>query len=224
MNTPDQPPKPDDEAPLEPAAMLQLVRQQQDEVARRLARQIPWILLAWGIAWTVGFGMLWLIDGAKPSFSVPWPIAATVFAALTVAAIVVSAVVGSLAGRGIRSGPGSAFTGTVFGVTGAVGFLAISVFAYGLIHNGMPDDLQNIYFPVASTLFVGFMYLMAAAIWRQVSVLVLGAWIILIALAAPFFGYPGHYLVFAIAGGGAFLLSAATLAFRTRATRISVHR
>lgn len=206
----------DDESALDPAAMLDLVRRQQEEVARRFARQIPWILLAWGVAWSVGFGVLWLIDGAAPAIAVPWPVAAIAFAALNIAAIVVSAVVGSLAGRGIRSTPAARFTGAVYGVTGSVGFVAICVFAVGLVRNGMPPELQNIYFPVASALVVGFMYLMAAAIWRGVQMIVLGGWIILVALAAPFFGYPGHYLVFAIAGGGAFLISAALLALYTR--------
>ena len=201
--------------------MLDLVRRQQDEVGRQLARRVPWILIAWGVAWVIGFGMLWLIDGGRPAFSVPWPVAAIVFAALTVAAIAVSAIMGTLGSRGIKSDPASAFTGTVFGISGTIGFIAIWIFALGLERNGMPAELQSIYFPVASALLIGFMYVMAAAIWHQVAVLVLGAWIIVVALVAPFLGYPAHYLLFAIAGGGGFLLGGVIMAIRMRAARIA---
>lgn len=211
-----------EELPLDPAEMLALARSQQDAVSRRLARQIPWILVAWGVAWTVGFGLLWLIDGARPAFSVPLPVAAGAFAALMVAAIVVSAVVGTLSGRGIRSTPAAAFTGIVYGVTGSVAFVAMYVFAAGLVHNGMPPELQSIYFPVASSLIVGIMYLIAAAIWHQVPMIYLGGWIILVALVCPFFGYPHHYLVLATAGGGAFFVSALLLAIYTRTGRLRV--
>ena len=100
-----------DDAPLDAAAMLALVKEQQTDVSRSMARQIPWILLAWGIVWVVGYGMLWLIDGAKPAFSVPLPIAAAVFIVLMVSAMVLSGVIGARAGRGIRSTASAAFTG-----------------------------------------------------------------------------------------------------------------
>lgn len=209
----------DDDTALDPAAALALIGRQQEVMGKQTARDIPWILLAWGVAWSVGFGMLWLIDGAKPGFSIPLPVAAITFAVLTIGAIVASAVIGARAGRGIRTSPAAAFTGTVYGITGSVGFFALFAFGTALVYNGMPADLQNIYYPVGSALLVGIMYLMAAAIWRTKSLIILGGWIILVALVAPFLGYPNHYLVFAIAGGGGFLISAATLAWAMRVPR-----
>ena len=194
-----------DEAPLDPAAMLALVQREQGEIARRLARQIPWILLTWGIVWLVGYGMLWLIDGAKPAFSVPLPVSVITFVVLMVAAIVVSAVIGSRAGRGIRSTRDAAFTGVVYGVTGSAGFFAIYAFAAGMQFNGMDPNLQSIFFPTGMGIVIGIMYLIAGAIWRTVTTVVMGGLLLLIAVVAPFFGYPNHYLFFALAGGGDFL-------------------
>ena len=210
----------DDDAALDPAAMLALMEQQQDAVHRRLARYVPWILLAWGVAWGVGFTLLWLIDGAKPTVAVPVPVAAGIFGALMAAALVVSGVLGALSGRGIRTTSAAQFTGAVYGMTWTIGFVAIFVFGGALVYNGMDPDLSNIYYPTASTLFVGIMYIIAGAIWRAVPALVMGGWIVLVALIAPYFGYPHHYLFFSIAGGGVFLIGAAVVAFYTKAVRL----
>ena len=205
-----------DEAPLDAAAMLAIVKEQQTDVSRAMARQIPWILLAWGVAWVVGYGALWLIDGARPLFSLPLPIAVSVFVALLVGAMVVSSIIGARAGRGIRSTASAAFTGTVYGITGGVGFFAMWVFASALVANGMDRDLLTIFYPTAMGIVIGLMYLIAGAIWHGVPTVVMGALLLVVALVAPFFGYPNHYLVFATAGGGVFLGGALSLALFTR--------
>ena len=208
-----------DDAPLDAAAMLALVKEQQTDVSRSMARQIPWILLAWGIVWVVGYGMLWLIDGAKPAFSVPLPIAAAVFIVLMVSAMVLSGVIGARAGRGIRSTASAAFTGTVFGVTGGVGFFSIWLFASGMVANGMDRDLLSVFYPTGMGIIIGIMYLMAGAIWHAVPSIVLGGLLLAVALIAPFFGYPHHYLFFAIAGGAVFLGGAVSVALYSRGRR-----
>jgi hypothetical protein len=203
-----EPSEPVDGEPGDAAAMLELVRAQQDQVNRRMAAQVPPILLVWGIAWTVGFGLLWLIDGAKPALAVPLPVAVIAFIVLMAGALVATGILGGRSGRGIRSTADAAFTGTVYGATWTVGFVAIFVFGTALLRNGMPPELTNIYYPTASTLFVGIMYIIAGGIWRAWGAIGMGAWIVLVALVAPYFGYPTHYLVFAVAGGGVFLVGA----------------
>ena len=201
-----------DDVALDPAAMLALVQREQLEMPRRIARQIPWILLAWGIAWVVGFGMLWLIDGAKPVFSVPLVVSAIVFVAVQGAAVAVSAIIGSRAQRGFRSSPAAAFTGTVYGITASAAFISMYIFAAGLAANGMDPALQSIYFPTAMGIVVAIMYLIAGAIWHAIPSIVMGAGILIVSLIAPFFGYPNHYLFFAIAGGAVFFAGAISVA------------
>lgn len=214
---PDAAPAPDADAVLAPAAMLALLERQQQEMQRRLASFVPWILLAWGVAWLVGFGALWLVDGAAPALAIPPGVAGTVFGVLMGVALVVSAVLGARSGRGIRSTPQSRFTGAVFGISASGWFVALYVFAFALVENGMDPALAGVYFPTGSALVVGFMYVIAGGIWRVVPAIAMGAWIVVVGLVAPFFGVPTHYLVFAIAGGGVFLLGALVLAIRFRA-------
>lgn len=209
-------PDPDSDRPFDPAAMLALLESQQFEMRRRLAAFVPWILGAWGVAWTVGFSLLWLIDGARPALSVPLPVAIVVFGLLMIGAIVLSAVLGARSGRGIRSAPGAKSTGMVFGFVGTGWFLAAYIFGTALLVNGMDRALLNVYYPTISALIVGFMYALAGGIWRIPAAVWLGAWVVVVAVVAPFVGYPHHYAVFALAGGGVFLLAAIVTAVRPR--------
>ncbi len=220
-------PHPDDDDALDPAAMLDLLEQQQRTVSRRMAGYVPAILGAWGIAWLVGFGLLWGIDGARPAFAVPLPVAVVCFIVLMVAAIAVAAVLGTLSGRGIRTTPAAAFTGVVYGLTWPVGLVGIFALGSALVRNGMPPELSSFYYPSAISMFVGIMYLIAGALWQARAAVAMGAWIVLVAAVAPFFGYPTHYLVFAVAGGGVFIVGAivvALYAFGDRRSARGGHR
>ncbi|WP_203581245.1 hypothetical protein [Microbacterium hibisci] len=207
MNISDAP-EPDEEEPRDAAAMLDLMRAQQERVTRQMAAEVPLILAAWGVAWLVGFGLLWMIDGAKPAFSVPLPVAVVLFIVLMVGALVATALFGIRSGRGIRASADAAFTGAVYGWAWTIAFIAMFVFGTALIRNGMPPELSNIYYPTASSLLVGLLYFVGGGIWRAKPLLWLGGWFIVVALVAPFFGYPTNYLVFALAGGGVFLAGA----------------
>ena len=209
----------DDSTPLAPREALALMERERLAIARTMARRIPWILLAWGVAWLLGYGALWLIDGAKPAFSLPLVPAVVTFMALLVAAVVVSAVIGSRAGRGIRSSAAASFTGAVFGITCSVAFVAIYVLAAGLAANGMSVELQTIFIPTGMALIVGLLYLVAGAIWHAVPSIVMGGAMAVVAVVAPFFGYPNHYLFLALAGSAVFLAGAVFVARFARAGR-----
>jgi hypothetical protein len=205
--TPDEPADEGLDAAMDPAAALELLTNEQNRMQRRMAAGLPVILGAWGIAWSVGFTMLWLIDGLAPGFRMPLAIAVAAFIVLMAGAVVVSAVAGARMGRGIRAGASAAWTGAVFGLTWPIGFVAIFVLGSALLSAGMSREVANIYYPTASVMFVGIMYFIAGGVWQNWGSIVMGGWIVLVACVAPFFGYPTHYLVFAVAGGGVFLVA-----------------
>ena len=205
-----------DDAPLDPAGMLELLERQQSDVHRRTAKLIPWILFAWGVTWLVGYGALWLVDGLGPAFSLPLGVAVAVFVGLMAVSVALSAVLGGLSGRGMKASKQSNFTGAVFGCTCSVAFLAIYVVGAQLSALGMPAEVANVYFPVMYTLIIGILYLLAGAIWRAVPSVVLGGLLAAVALAAGFSAYPTPYLVIAVAGGGVFLAGGLVIALWVR--------
>lgn len=223
MRTEDMSPGPD-ETPLSPEEMLGLLDDQRRSVEGQMGAFVPVIVTTWGIAWLVGFGALWLIDGLEPAFSLPLGVAVTVFVAVIAGAIAVSTVFGIRSGRGIRGNTGDSFTGTVYGLTWLIGGLGIVGFAQGLLYNGMDRELASIFYPVAFVLFAGIMYIISGAIWRTVPPLILGVWTTGVAVAAPFFGYPTHYLVLALAGGTGFLVLGILLFARLARLRRRVAR
>ncbi|MGL3151055.1 hypothetical protein ACSS7Z_11925 [Microbacterium sp. A82] len=197
-----------DEEPLDPAEMLALMKDQQRSVAGQKGAFVPLILLSWGIAWLFGFGALWLIDGPGAAFSLPIGVAIGAFVVLLGGAGVLSTVLGIRSGTGLRGGKDSAFVGIIYGQSWWVGCLAIFALGQALVLQGMHPDLLRVFYPSAYIFFVGVMFVSAAAIWRAVPMLILGGWSIIVSAVAPFVGYPGQYLVYALAGGGGLLIVA----------------
>jgi len=210
---------PDTDAPLDPAAMYALLQNQQRSVETQMGAFVPYITLAWGLTWLLGFGALWLIDGLQPAFSLPLGVAIPIFIGTILVSGWFSAWLGIRSGRGMRGNAASAFTGTVYGITWSIGATALAVFGAALRYQGMSAELANFYYPSAYVLFAGIMYIVAAAIWHAVPSLIAGCWLVIIAVAAPFFGYPGHYLFLALAGGLSFLALAAFGAVHQRRVR-----
>ncbi|MET1052938.1 MAG: hypothetical protein ABWX65_09895 [Mycetocola sp.] len=207
-----------DEA-LDPAAMLELMHAQQRSVTTQMGSFVSVITATWGIAWLVGFLLLWLIEGAEPAFAIPIPVAATGFGILVAVAIVISIVFGVRNTRGVKSSPASAFTGAVYGSTWSVSMIALYVLGAGLVVNGMPPEVATIYFPSAYVLMTGVLFMVSGAIWHAVPALISGIWLVVVAVVAPFFQYPTHYLVLALAGGGAFIALAIGAEIHARRVR-----
>jgi hypothetical protein len=208
----------EDEVSLPPEQMLALLEAQQRKVDRELLGPIPWLFGIWGVAWLVGFLCLWSAwDGGNPWFRIPGTVAAVVFGALMVAAIVTSAIIGARINRGVRGE--SNFTGAVYGISWTLSGAAFAAVGMGLIANGMSHELTSIYFPSAYSLMVGILYLAGTALWREMSQLVLGIILLVIGSIAPFFGAPANNLVMALAGGGAFLLTSLVMAVRLSRSR-----
>ena len=211
----------EDDAALDPAEMLALARDQQRSVSGRMGAFVPYILLSWGIAWLVGFVALWAAEG--PGL-LPLAVAALIIVVLFAGAGIVSIILGARSSRGVRTGKDAAFVGAVYGQAWWIGSVAIYVIGQAMVVNGMSAELLGILYPSAYVFFAGLMYLVGAALWRAVPMIVLGAWTIVVSAVAPFAGAPAHYLIFAIAGGGGFLIGAVwtlwwSLSARRRAGR-----
>ncbi|MFB7251612.1 hypothetical protein [Microbacterium sp. NPDC056234] len=195
----------EDDSSLDPAAMLELARDQQRSVNGRMGAFVPFILLAWSLAWFGGFTALWLAEGPAV---LPMAAAAPIFVVLIALAGAASIVLAARSSRGVRAGKDATFVGAVYGQAWWIGSVAIFVIGQALVVNGMDAELLGILYPSAYVFFVGLMYLVGAALWRAIPMLVLGVWTIIVSAAAPFAGAPTHYLVFAVAGGGGFLIGA----------------
>jgi len=213
----------DEDGERSPEEMLALVRDQQRSIEGQKGAFVPLILLSWGITWMLGFGALWLIDGVD-GYSLPAAIAVPVFVVLLIAAGAISAVLGIRSARGMRGGKADTFAGVIYGQLWWVGSLAIFVLGQGLLVGGMNSDVLGIFYPAAYLFFVGVMFVAAGMIWRAVPMLVLGGWSLIVAVAGPYAGHPGLFLVYALAGGGGFFIVALWSWVWTRSARRGMRR
>lgn len=181
---------------LSPSEAMRLVEREQRAHDARLAAPVPAILLTWGIAWPAIYLLLWAGGSA-----VPLPAAVTAAAGVLLVAVVLSAVLGARTGRGIRPTADAVFTGSVYGASWTLGILALAGIGWGLVINGMPTDLVLLYAAVAYAFLSGFQFVIAAAIWHAVPSLILGVWVVALAVAAAFLGVPAGLLLLAIGGG-----------------------
>jgi hypothetical protein len=205
----------ENEAALSPEEMLRLVQNQQNDVYRQQLSPLPWMLGVWGVAWLIGFLLLWsAAPGGNLWLQVPGPAAAIGFAVLMAAAIALSTVFGIRIGRGVQGE--SSFAGAVYGISWPLCGSAFAILGVALIRNGMSPELASLYFPSAFSLMVGTLYLAGAALWHQTSQLVLGIVLLVTGSVAPCFGAPTNNLVMAILGGGSLLIAAALFAIRLR--------
>ena len=197
-----------DGAVTDPASMMAILTEQQRRIDRALLAPVPWLYLIWGVAWLVGFSLLWSAwDGGNPWFRIPMVVAAVGFAVLIAASIVASTIIGMRINRGVRGA--SDFAGAVYGMSWSLCGLAFYALGAGLDVNGASSELLSVYFPSAYGVMAGTLYLAGAALWRDKGQLVIGIALLIVSSVAPFAGQPANNLVLAIGGGGLFLVAAA---------------
>ncbi|CCE76826.1 hypothetical protein [Clavibacter nebraskensis] len=211
--------KVDDDGPAPDPREMHALMEDQRRVAVDAQMSFVWVMeVCWGVAWILGYTALWLIDGSD-AVSLPLPVAVGIFAGLIVLSSIVSIVLGIRNAPGVESSPESAWQGRVYGISWSVAMVSVYVLGIGLAVNDAPTRLLSIFYTSGFSFVAGLMLLSTAALFRSRSSLLLGSILVVAALVAPFAGYPGNYIVMAVVGGGAYLvtgIAAALLAGRTR--------
>lgn len=195
----------DDEDPpagTDPAALLALIAGERERTRRRISPTMAVIGTAWGLAWLVGYLVLFITFDGTVS---PWW-AFMIFAGLLGMAIVVTAV--HTARRSSGLGGESATVGAMYGWAWIIGFVAAALIFASVIRAGASPEVVAVITNGVSCLVVGLLYLAGGMLWREGRMFALGAWIALIAGLASLAGPPTTYLVMALAGGGGFLAAA----------------
>jgi hypothetical protein len=202
----------DDDGPAPDPRKMHALMEDQRRVTRDAQASFVWVMeVCWGVAWILGYTALWLIDGSD-AVSLPLPVAVGIFAGLIAAAIVVSVVLGIRGSGGIVTTGESRWQGRVYGISWSVAMTSVYVLGIGLAFNGAGDEMMAIFYPSGFSFVAGLMLLSTAALFHSRSSLLLGSILVVAALAAPFAGYPGSYLVMAVVGGGAYLVTGITVA------------
>lgn len=210
MSNPPAPP--DDDAPLDPAALAALIDAQQARVRAQIDVDGRLLFGVWGIAWLVGFGAMGLT--ANGVLDLHPAVAGGIFAALLVTGGVVTTVHTSIRSRGVRGI--SSTQGAMYGWAWCLGFTGIGTLGFAVVRATSDQDLVAMVMTIASTTLVAALYMAGGAIWGDRVQFTLGAWIAVTTIASAVVGYPQMQLVMAVAGGGGMLVAGAIEAVRRR--------
>ncbi len=194
------------------ARMLALAEREQARTRQLLAPDSAVLYGAWGLAWLVGPGLMWL---AAAHDLLPLGLAGGVFAALLVGAAVVTAVHLRRSTAGVIGV--SSVTGAMYGWSWFAGFAALAVTMQAAARAGAGDDLLQLLWTALSCLVVGVLYMASGAMWRDATQFAIGVWILLVGAVGALFGVPANLLLMSLAGGGGFLLVAVLARLRRTA-------
>jgi hypothetical protein len=215
MSTPTDPHA--DDAGLDAAESMRLIAESQRRARRGTLPDGRLLYLVWGIAWGVGYTVLW--TSSRATGSSPSGTAFAIFFVGIAAAVAVTIVHSVTRASGTR-GP-SARVGAMYGWGWTLGFVSYPLIVGGIADAGASDEVIALLANALACVVVGMMYLAGGACFGDLRLYLLGVWILLVGGAATDAGMPGTYLVLATAGGGGFLLMAlveALLRARRRST------
>ena len=178
---------------LDPATALATIRTQRQAVVVRS----DLILIAWGLAWVVGYVSL-----ARPQGQ-------AVLGGCLMAAVIVTAVVVTLGARGIRGT--TSRTGSVYGATwlAAMGLVTVLLGRAGTVLSDIGTEQAHELLRLLSSgipcLVVGTIYMASAMLWEETALAWTGAWILAVTALATIVGTPAAWWVMAVLGGGGLL-------------------
>jgi hypothetical protein len=191
---------------LDPSTALAIVADTRARARRALEVNGAVMYAAWGLAWLIGYGVIWLSVRGHVVYRTP---AAWTFVVLGVcigAALATSMVTIGQAMRGLAGS--SSTSGKLYGWAWAISFSCLFFVIGGLGHAGASEAVIGLFASAGPAFVVSISYLVSGALWNDAMMFVVGAWLALTVGVAVLFGVVTLDLFMAIAGGGGFLVAA----------------
>lgn len=202
----------DDDASLDPREALALLEAERSRTQQHLVPDVRLLYGAWGVAWLVGFLVLWSSATGRGPLALPPAAGGAVFAGLLGAAVVVTGVHIARRTAGVRGA--SSTQGAMYGWAWLLGFGAMASLMASAAGAGAPPEVLGVLAPALSGLVVGLLYLAGGTMWQDRAQYSLGVWILVSSAVGALAGYPTNHLVMGLLGGGGFLVAALVVAVR----------
>lgn len=195
--------------PLDPIEAQRQIDIAQRQLERGASRMVAAVFLAWGLAWVVGFGAVYLAQVPPSRPVLPLSAALVIAAVALMGAIITSSVLGVRQNEGAR-GP-SQVTGAIIGNAFFLAFALEAVLGWRLSQH-VSGGVMLSYWVAATCLIVGGMGAIAAAFSNERPSLVFSAWTLVVGLLAALVPPPGTLLMGVLGGVGYLGLAALMVA------------
>jgi hypothetical protein len=205
----------DEAAPVSAAESLRLIEAQRDAATRSLSPDPRLIYWPWGLAWLIGFGLLFLRHGPHEQVRVNMPneLPLVTLFTLMIIAFLVSGLTGARANRQISGD--SSIRGLRYGLSWLAGFSGNAVVC-AHVSKFLPAPEVSLLWAATSVGLVAVLYLAGSATWQSRDLLVLGIWLTISNIAGVLAGPGWHSLVISVAGGGGLLVAGFVVRLRGR--------
>ena len=203
----------DQRIPAGPDEALAVVEAQRSAYLKRHRVKATPVLVAWGLAWLLGYAALAL--SRRADYSLPLVPYLFFCGCLAVALMFTFAYIVPKV-RGIRGR--SSREGTYYGLAWALGMplgaiILSRVNAFlATVNTAEANEVASLVSNAVPCLIVGVIFLMSAALWDEMVMGVLGGWILLVTLVVTIAGMPWAWWIMSVAGGGGMLVAAAVSA------------
>jgi hypothetical protein len=169
------------------------------------------ILAAWGCVYLAGFGAFWL--SVHTNVVATW-VAVLILGGLGCLALAVSVARMTRLGRGVQ-GP-SRRSAAMYSWCWPATLVGVTALDLGLTRHGLPEATLSLLWPGSFLLVVAVLFLCGGVLFGDRTQFGLGVWSLAVAAASTFAGWPGNYVVLALAGGGGLLTASAFQFFADR--------
>lgn len=206
-----------DQPPGDPAEALRLIEEQRAAVLRRIQVDDRLWYWPWGVAWLVGFGLLFLRYGPDGRVFVDMPewLPVVVLVALMLGASVFSGLTGAKA-YGHVAGE-SARRGAYYGWSWSIAFTSATVILVK-VNDALPEDLRTLVWSATMAALTGALHMAGGAIWLNRPLFQLGVWISVVNVAGVLAGPGWQALIMCVLAGGG-MLAFGAIAHRWRGSR-----
>jgi hypothetical protein len=191
---------------LDPRSALDLIADTQAKAKRSLEINGAWLYGAWGMAWLVGYGVIWLSVRGDATYRTPPAWAFLVMGACTAAALAVSFITIGRAMHGVTGF--SSTSAKLYGWSWAISYTCLFLIIAGLGNAGGSVPVVGLFASAGPAFVVSIMYLTSGALWHYWTMFVVGAWLALTIGVAALFGVMTFDPVMALAGSAGFFVAA----------------
>lgn len=191
---------------VDPGAILRGIADDEERVRRAMAPDGRLLNLVWAGAWILGYVAVFLAFVPLNRPVIPFWLGITVAAVVLAGAIAVSAVHSTRRAAGSR-GP-SMVVGAIYGNIYPVGFAVVGLLGWRMVSSGAPLEAMLAYWVAVPCLLIGALGVAGGALWNDRSQLVIGAWVLVVALVSLALA-PPYNLLAGVVGGLGFLVLAA---------------
>ncbi len=187
-----------------PRQALQVATDSEAQASKTLHPRVALLYVAWGTAWLIGYGVL---HGSSHGWlPLEYSTALVIFGAAIILGVASSIWLTVTVSIGIRGD--SAFQGAVYGWSWMLSFAVVFFIASRIGQISTDPQFTGMLANSLAVLVVGMMYMFGGALWREIPMLVLGIWFLLVDVVSLIAGPDGFITVFLTLGVGGFYAAA----------------